>query len=649
MNRHHLRFVLRQYIEHKNPANLRLHVWTNGIAWIGLTTALSQVRLPFALPLLGPNLGAAYVALSLLYWAAVDVVVTCAVAALTIAWALVPHSPWAHGGWLDGVVVPLAAFAAMGFTAHFAHVYHHEHGDFMKGGPPLRAALDTIHAMIWGPFHFWLQALLRRGWRPRLRAELDQHERRALRRRLHVPWDNWARLASCRAQFACMPETVDDLIEAVVEAHAAGQGVRVVASGFSWSSLVPSDHTLIFCERLDRISIDLSDPARPAVWAEAGVTNRQLNRELARAGLCMPWNVVLETVRIAGIASTGTHGTGRATATVGDLVEAFEVIDSEGRMRVLSEETVGAEVMSAARLGLGLFGVIARVRLRVVPIHRVRQTDQRLPVRTVLAELPELIRAHDSVELYWFPFNRDMWMRTIDRTDEPRTFHGHGFWFKTQNFLQNAWLMVFSKLVAKLAPGLTPALLRLGINMLPFRTRVLDLPESHHYHHWIEMMPAGCLEVGFKADADGAHVRRAWEVTEELVAQYAERGLYPLNLTLNVRFTGSSGALLTPAYGEGMTCYVEIMWMGRPKGWAEFSSELCRQWLKVPGALPHWSKEFEHVDDVVSIMREHLGDRRARFLAALAASGVDPERGLFNPLLRRVLTDEPPPGIGDVE
>ena len=30
MNRHHLRFVLRQYIEHKNPANLRLHVWTNG-------------------------------------------------------------------------------------------------------------------------------------------------------------------------------------------------------------------------------------------------------------------------------------------------------------------------------------------------------------------------------------------------------------------------------------------------------------------------------------------------------------------------------------------------------------------------------------------------------------------------------------------
>jgi hypothetical protein len=156
------------------------------------------------------------------------------------------------------------------------------------------------------------------------------------------------------------------------------------------------------------------------------------------------------------------------------------------------------------------------------------------------------------------------------------------------------------------------------------------------------MMPCGCLEVGFKADPDGANVRRAWETTERLVEEYAKRGRYPLNLTLNVRFTGSSTALLTPAYGDGITCYAEIMWMGRSNGWIEFTSELCREWLKVPGAMPHWSKEFEHVDGVVPIMRASLGDRRARFLDALARSGVDPERGFFNALLRRVLIDEPP-------
>jgi D-arabinono-1,4-lactone oxidase len=277
-----------------------------------------------------------------------------------------------------------------------------------------------------------------------------------------------------------------------------------------------------------------------------------------------------------------------------------------------------------------------------VPLHRVRQTDQRLPVSELLGRLSELIESHDSVELYWFPFNRDAWVRTIDATDAPRTATGHGFWFKTQNFLQNAWAIIFFKLVMRFSPGLTPALLHVAFRMLPFRTRILNLPESHHYRHWIEMMPAGCLEVGFKADPDCANIRRAWETTERLVDEYARRGLYPLNISLNVRFIGSSGALLTPAYGDGITCYIEIMWMGRPKGWDEFSSDLCREWLKVPGALPHWSEEFEHVRDVVPIIRENLGERRARFLAALAESGVDPERGFFNAILRRVLIDEAP-------
>jgi hypothetical protein len=645
-------FVLRQYVVHKNPANLRLHVWTHGIAWLALTTAVSQVPLPLSgvpvlgatgVPVLGANLGTAFVALSLLYWLSVDVLVAAGVVAGTVAWAALPGSPWGPGhGALVGVVLPLLVFATMAVIAHFGHVYHHEHAAFMKGDAPWSAALHAMHGAIWGPFHFGLQALLRAGYRPGLKAKLDAGEREALRTRRRVPWANWARIASCQAQYVATPQTVEDLVEAVTAAAARGHRVRVVASGFSWSSLVPSDDTLIFCERLDGLEVDVSDPARPAVWAQAGVTNRQLNRELARFGLCMPWNVVLENVRIAGIASTGTHGTGRATSTVGDLVEVYEVVDAQGRLRVLSEETVGEEVMNAARLNLGLFGVIARIRLRVVPLHRVRQTDQRVPVPSLLDRLPELVSAHDSVELYWFPWNTDAWVRTIDHTDTPRTFAGHGFWFKAQNFLQNGWMVVFSNLIARFTPAVTPTLLRLGMRMLPFRTRVLDLPESHHYHHWIEMMRCGCLEVGFKADADYENVRRAWQAAERLVKEYADRGLYPLNLTLNVRFIGSSRALLTPAYGEGLTCYVEIMWMGRPKGWADFSSDLCREWLKVPGALPHWSKEFEHVRDVVSIMRANLGDRRERFLAALANSGVDPDRRFPNALLRRVLLDEPP-------
>ncbi len=637
---HHSRFVLRQYIEHKDPSNLRLHVWTYVISWLALTTLLSQIALPLKMPVLGANVGAAFTALSLLYWLPVDALVTAFVATITLAWAMFPFSLWGPGHGSIAIIVPLVLLATMSLARHYAHVYYHEHAEFLKGGNPLRAALDTAHAMVWGCFHFSLERLLHAGWRPKLKATLDERERRLLSIGQQVPWANWAGLASCRAQLVSTPQSVEDLVLAVREARSRGLRVRVVASGFSWSSLVPSNDALIFCERMNGVTVDVSDRAHPTVWVEAGVTNRQLNRALESHGLCMPWNVVLETVRIAGIASTGTHGTGKLTATVGDLVEAFEVVDAAGNLRVLSEETVGAETMNSVRLGLGLFGVIARIKLRVVPTYRVRQADLRLPMNAMLDQLPKLIDAHDSVELYWFPFNSDVWVRTIDRTDEPRTLRGHGFWFRAQNFLQNVSAIVFFNVVTRFLPSITPALLRIAMRMLPFRARILNLAESHHYHHWIEMMPCGCLEVGFKADADYANVRRAWKKTQLVVNDYAKRGLYPLNLSLNVRFIGSSNALLTPAYGQGLTCYIEIMWMGRPKGWAELSSELCLEWLKVPGAMPHWSKEFEHVPDVVSILRASLGDRRTRFLDALASTEIDPDRVFWNPLIHRLFADE---------
>ena len=110
MNRHHLRFVLRSYMERKSAPNFRLHAWTYAVGSIGLSTALSQVPLPVAVPVLGANLGAVSVALSLVYWLPADLLSTAGVAALTAAWTALPFTPWGPGhGWLAGVAAPAAS------------------------------------------------------------------------------------------------------------------------------------------------------------------------------------------------------------------------------------------------------------------------------------------------------------------------------------------------------------------------------------------------------------------------------------------------------------------------------------------------------------------------------------------------------------
>lgn len=640
MNKHYFRFVLQQYIEHQNARNLRLHVWVYGAGWLGLTTALSQVPISVAVPFLGGSLGAWFVALSVAYWLPADALTAGLVGLLSVGWAHLPATLWGPGSGLAlGAALPLAAFVAAGLAAYFAHIYYHEHATYLGSEDRGRAALETTHAVVWGVFHFWLEALLRRGWRPGLKRDLDEAERAAILRRPNVPWQNWAGNVTAKPVATAVPRTIDELQDIVRAAAAAGRRVRAVASGFSWSAFAATEDVLICCERLNDIAIDTSDPTRPTVWVGPGVTNRELNAALARHDLTLPYNVVMETVRVGGIVSVGTHGSGRDTGTLGDLIEAAEVITATGERRLLSEATVGAETMRAVKLSFGMFGILARIQLKVVPAFRVVQRDRLLPRESVLENVRALVDGHDAADLYWFPFTDKIWVRTADRTDAPATRRGHGLGFLTCNFLQMLLCSGWLRGVVRRLPSLTPHTWRNFLRVMTFGDRVLGQAEAQACRRWLELFPCRCIEVAFKLDPKGDRVREAWAAMQELVDEWAARGKYPLNVTVNARFIGSSDALLSPAFGEGVTCYIEALSAEPTEGWEEFSAELATRWLAIPGALPHWGKEFEHIPGIVGVVREQLGDRLERFLGALERTGTDPDGMFVNPLIDRLLLE----------
>jgi hypothetical protein len=627
--------LLRQYIEHKNPDNLRIHVWLNAIFWAGWITLLSQVPIPVPIPLLGANLGALYVVASAVYWLAIDIGVPLLVILWSLFVAALPIVPWGPGhGWFSGVILPIATFTIAGLTAFYAHIYYHEHAGYLNTSDKTADALETAHAVFWGPFYFWLFALLRAGYRPRFRAELDEAERRRILRIDGLAWNNWCGNVHCRPRIACVPLTLDDLSDIVRSASRDGRKLRLVGSGFNLSAMVATDDTLVFCERLHGVAVS-SD--RRTAWVECGTTNRQLNKALAAEGLQLPWNVVLENVMLGAVVTVGTHGSGKDTATMGDLVEAFDVIDANGNRRILSEKTIGTEGMTAARLAFGTFGVIARVQLRVEPACRVLQIDRRVTIEQALAELPHLVRNQDSVELFWFAFTDWIWIRTFERTEQPVTFNGHGLLFLARNFLDMMFLVGVISVASKCFPKRIPWILRQCASQLPFQKRVLPLTDALHYRRWLELKRTACVEVGFKMDERLANFNKAFEGTVRLVNEWGQKGHFPLDLTINVRFTGPSRALLSPAYGPGLTCFIEALFTQRSPEWKVFTSELYALWMSAtPNALPHWAKEFEHVPGIDLVVRERLGSRLTRFLDTLQESGIDPNGMFVNELVRRV-------------
>lgn len=486
-----------------------------------------------------------------------------------------------------------------------------------------------------------LLVLLERGYRPALWAAITAEARRQRFRRERPHWRNWGHTAACDPQVAFFPETLADLVAIVAEARATGRRIRVAATGHSWPALAATPDILVVSHGLNQITVDRADPAHPLLVAEAGATNEAMNAVLEAQGLTLPFNVVLESVRIGGLVATGSHGSGWDTPTLSDLVERIEIVGASGDLVCYSAATHGADLMNAVRLSLGLFGIIYRVHLRVQPNYRVQHIDSRVPVDTMLREIAGLVPRHENLDLYYWPYQQQVTIRVWDRTEAPRTA-------ATRKTLARRWghtavvpIHAAFQWIMRRWPATVPAICAFDYVWLPHYRRVTDVVEAIHWRSAIELLRVSCVEFAFKLDPDFATFHQAWQAVIRTADIFAAQGRYPFNMTLNARFIGESACLLAPAGGPGHTCYIEILSSTPTPGWEEFASAVAAEWMRLPGARPHWGKEWEFIPGIVPFIGRAYGDHLRTFLRLRADHAGDPDRMFSNDLLDRILFENP--------
>ncbi len=460
-------------------------------------------------------------------------------------------------------------------------------------------------------------------------------------------WRNWGQNQSVRPAEIFHPESLADLKAIVKRARNEGKHVRVCGDGHSWSGLVPTEDFLVFVSKLDRVEIDKTDPARPLVTMETGATVRRVLTAMRAEHVALPTNVVLGTVQFGGLIATGCHGSGRDQKTLSDLVVSIEIVtgktdpatgDVEVRTFSVAAGTPEA-VMSAARLHLGMFGIIYRMTLRTVPEYNVLTIDQKLPMATALDTVRDAVGTFDYTELFWFPFNQKAWLKTMKRTaappkhDEP--VDGYRAWL---NLLDaNAGQAGFEAVAAH--PALAKTWCPLAFQLVPERQEVESINDGLHYQKAINRMRMGNLEIAFAVDEDFANFTSAWTFVVDLVDQHAARNEYPMNMAMNARFIKGSDVLLSPAAGnpqsaDRYTCYIEILSYYKTPGWAAFEAEVGDRWMSLQHARPHWAKSFEGVPNIIARTRAAYGDRFRRFMEIRTNEKVDPDDTFVNPLLR---------------
>jgi len=222
-----------------------------------------------------------------------------------------------------------------------------------------------------------------------------------LKRRLRLPAptsrivnDIHSQLNRTRVEDVLRPRSLEALQDAVRRARSRGQTISVAGGRHAMGGQqFGTDSVLIDLSRMDRVVS--FDPIRREVEVEAGIQWPELIRQLTemQRGSRAPLGIIqkqtgADRLSIGGALAANIHGRGLNLKPIIGDVEAFVIVDTQGNALECSRDR-NAELFRLAIGGYGLFGVIARVTLRLAPRQKLERVVR-------LANLQDLMPAFEK-------------------------------------------------------------------------------------------------------------------------------------------------------------------------------------------------------------------------------------------------------------
>jgi FAD-linked oxidoreductase len=427
-------------------------------------------------------------------------------------------------------------------------------------------------------------------------------------------WRNWAGDQACRPAELLRPRDREELSAAVAAAASAGRAISVQGSGHSFTEAALTDGTMIDVSALSGM-ID-ADPGSGLVRVGGGIVLAELNEELHRLGLAMENLGDIDRQTIAGAISTGTHGTGAKLRNISSQVEAIELVLADGSVRELTGGGADADLLRAARVGVGALGAISAVTLRCVPAFVLQRVDRPLPREEVLDSFDERAAEHDHFELFTFPYADSALVLERNRTDDPARPRGRAAGFLNDVVLEN-WALGAISAAGRLFPSMIPRFSRLAAR-LASGGRTVDRSD---------LIFANERRVRFTEMEYGVPRENGPEAARRVI-EWVRGNRYPVFFPIEMRVSAADDALLSPSH-ERDTAYVAVH-QYRGMEWRPYF-EAVEAIMDECGGRPHWGKRHFQA-------AETLAPRYPRWAEFQAARDeLDPGRAFTNGYAARVL------------
>lgn len=427
-------------------------------------------------------------------------------------------------------------------------------------------------------------------------------------------WRNWSGAVEAHPSDFLRPADLEALRASLREAGARGSTVRVVGSGHSFPPLCATDETMVSLDALSGLE-SVDEAAREAtVWA--GTNLRALGKQLAARGLAMENLGDINKQSLGGALGTGTHGTGARFGVLSTQARALTLVTARGDAVECSEE-VEPEVFRAAQVSLGALGVVAKVRMRLLPAYRLKLTRRNLSLEECLAGLEEARAKHRHFEFYWFPHTDRVMTKAMDPTDEPPRGVGPARWL-SELVMENAVFGAVSR-ACRMRPSLCASVSRLSAKLASegvFTSASHELFATPRLVHFQEMEYS-------------VPVERGPDCLRELHA-YVERERPPVHFPVEYRFVRADDIPLSPAHGSDRAFIAVHQYVGMPLEPYFSGAEAI---FRNHGGRPHWGKLHTQTAATLRTLYPRWDDfQRVR-------ERLDPEGRFLNPYLRRLFVE----------
>ncbi|MFD9319077.1 D-arabinono-1,4-lactone oxidase [Streptomyces sp. NPDC060053] len=432
----------------------------------------------------------------------------------------------------------------------------------------------------------------------------------------NATWRNWGGNVAARPAREVTPASVDELAEAVRRAAEDGLKVKAVGTGHSFTSIAATDGVLIRPQLLTGIrNIDRDNMT---VTVEAGTPLKRLNLALAREGLSLTNMGDIMEQTVSGATSTGTHGTGRESASIAAQIKGLELVTADGSVLTCSEKGTEEEraLFAAARIGLGALGIVTAITFAVEPVFLLTAREEPMPLDKVLADFDELWAENEHFEFYWFPHTGSTNTKRNNRSAGPREPVSRVSSWIEDEFLSNGVFQV-AQWVGRAAPATIPTIAQVSSKALSARTYT-DIP----YKVFTSPRRVRFVEMEYAVPREAVT-----ETLRELKAMLDRSGLR-VSFPVEVRTAPADDITLSTASGRDSAYIAVHMVKGAPyQGYFTAAERI----FTAHEGRPHWGKVHTRDAEYFAGVYPRFGEFTA------LRDRLDPDRLFQNDYLRRVL------------